>query len=256
MNEYAAFYAVEDEARFGRPELERETQLIRERLEQLGIEDTMPVLELGCGMGALSEVHPGYVGLDFGLPALQRFRNRKPRMQGDMQQLPIATGSVAAVFSWTALEHVPKPEFVLAEIERVLQPGGAAILYPAWYCRPWAAKALPIRPYRELGWRDRISKMSIPIRNSLVWQAASIFPARILRELRALPGCAVSFDYRRLTPNLKEYVYTDCDAFSSLDPHAVITYFRSRGWDIVSHPGRTRWTARYEPVIVRKPRSA
>lgn len=254
MSEYAAFYAVADEARFGRQELAPEARLIRERLVELGVDPGQPVVELGCGMGALSEVHPGYVGLDLGLPALQRFRSPRPRMQGDMQQLPIATGAIAAVFSWTALEHVPKPELVLAEIERVLRPGGVAVLYPAWYCRPWAAKALPVRPYRELGFRDRITKLSIPIRNSFLWQAAAIFPSRVTRELRSLSGRPTRFDYRRLTPNLETYVYTDCDAFSSLDPHAVITYFRSRKWEIISHPGVARWYARYEPVVIRKPR--
>jgi hypothetical protein len=57
-----------------------------------------------------------------------------------------------------------------------------------------------------------------------------------------------------MTPNLKEYVYTDCDAFSSMDAHAAVSYFRSRGWQVLSHPTMVkRLLIRHEPVVVRKP---
>jgi len=39
----------------------------------VGIRDSIPsvILELGCGVGALSRIYPGYIGLDFSFPALK-----------------------------------------------------------------------------------------------------------------------------------------------------------------------------------------
>jgi ubiquinone/menaquinone biosynthesis C-methylase UbiE len=43
----------------------------------------------------------------------------------DAKQLPFAAGSFAAVISNSIVHHIPEPEKVLAEMTRVLQPGGA-----------------------------------------------------------------------------------------------------------------------------------
>jgi SAM-dependent methyltransferase len=215
------------------------------------------VLELGCGRGALRDVVDGWIGLDFSLPALRSQPRDAPRLQGDMQQLPVASGAVDAIFSWAALEHVPYPEVVLEEISRVLRPGGVCLLAPAWHVRPWASKALPIRPYSELPPGDRLRKLSIPIREHIAWRALASLLPRVRRELLLASGAVVSFDYVRLTPNLVSYEYTDSDAFTSMYPHAAICYFLSRGWESLTHPSfGQRFVARHEPVLLRKPLSA
>jgi SAM-dependent methyltransferase len=43
---------------------------------------------------------------------------------GDAHRLPFRSGSVAAVFCQAVLEHVPQPTLVVAEMDRILQPGG------------------------------------------------------------------------------------------------------------------------------------
>ena len=43
----------------------------------------------------------------------------------DAKQLPFAAGSFAAIISNSIVHHIPEPEKVLAEMARVLQPGGA-----------------------------------------------------------------------------------------------------------------------------------
>jgi hypothetical protein len=96
--------------------------------------------------------------------------------------------------------------------------------------------------------------VSIPVRNNIAWRALWIAPYRILREGKALIRDAIPFHYKRLEPNLEKYVYTDCDAFTSMDPHAAILYFKTRGFDILSHLDvLARLTARHEPVVIRKP---
>ena len=46
----------------------------------------------------------------------------------DAKQLPFAAGSFAAVISNSIVHHIPEPEYVLAEMARVLQPGGTLLV--------------------------------------------------------------------------------------------------------------------------------
>jgi SAM-dependent methyltransferase len=248
-NAAAEFYNANDPVRWGRPEMPEAIEVTRTWLARSGLRG--PVLELGCGPGALAELSDRYVGLDLSLPALASFS--AARINGDMEQLPIATASVAFVFSWAAIEHVPNPERVLAEVERILRPGGMAVLSPAWNCRSWAAEGLAFRAYAQLEPWQRVRKATLPLRDALWWRAMFAVPRRIFRELRGRAG-PVPFDYIRLDPNLTEYIGTDCDAFTSMDPHAAILYFATRGWRVLSHPtARARMLSKHEPVVVEKP---
>ncbi len=252
--EYQAFYEADDPQRLGRDEMPEQRAITSQWLIHCA-EQAGPVLELGCGRGALAEVHPEYVGLDFSKSGLKKFRSSKRRVNGDMQRLPIRTASIRCVFSWAAIEHVPNPELVLEEVCRILRPGGLAILAPAWNCRSWAAEGLPVRSYQDLTWIQRAQKATIPIRDHIIWRAAWAVPRRLFRELGRLRGHPTPFKYHRLRPNLTEYVYTDCDAFTSMDPHSSILFFETRGWDVLSHPtALARLFARHEPVVVRKPK--
>lgn len=242
------FFDSNDPARWGRDEMPQQERTTLEWLERLRASG--PALELGCGRGSLAAVIPTHIGLDLAYVPLRRL----PRgVNGDMEQLPFRDGSIGFVVSWAALEHVPNPEKVIAEIERVLRPGGAAVLAPAWHCRPWAAEGLEFRPHAELSRTQRFRKALLPLRNSIAWRALFELPARVWRELLALIRTP-PFTYGRLQPNLDVYVGTDCDAFTSLDPQTMALYFARRGWEVLSHPGlRGRMLARHEPVVVRAP---
>jgi ubiquinone/menaquinone biosynthesis C-methylase UbiE len=251
---YHSFYNTEDPRRWGRTEMPQQLAVTQHWLHEVGLEDAQcVVLELGCGSGPLSYIHKNHIGLEFSFTALRNFVNGGKRVNGDMQALPLQDNSVDFIFSWAALEHVPYPERVLAEVERVLKVGGVALLAPAWHVRPWAAKGLPIQPYRALHWGDRIRKASIPLRDSLVWRALFAIPVRLCREICGLWSRELAFGYRRLAPNLQEFIYTDCDAFTSMDPHTAIMYFKSRAWRVLSHKTfLSRMLARHEPVVVCK----
>lgn len=244
-----AFYDSADPARWGRDEMPEQERVTVEWLARSKTDGT--ALELGCGRGSLARIAPRYVGVDLAFTPLLATRGRS--VQCDMEHLPFRDASIAFVFSWAAIEHVPHPEQVLTEIERVLRPGGTALLAPAWHCRPWAAEGLEFRPYASLTLGAKIRKALIPFRNAVLWRALFELPRRVMRELLALLRTP-PFAYHRLTPNLHEYVGTDCDAFTSMDPHAAILYFRGRGWEVPSHPTRiARMLVRHGAVAVRKP---
>ena len=241
------FFDSNDPARWGRDEMPEQERVTLEWLAQA---DDGIALELGCGRGKLAHIAPRYAGIDLAFAPLRTMNGRG--VQGDMEQLPFRDASVSFVFSWAAIEHVPHPERVFAEIERVLRSGGMALLAPAWHCRPWAAEGLEFRPYSALTFTQRVRKALIPFRNAVAWRALFELPQRVARELLALVRTP-RFTYKRLTPNLTEYVGTDCDAFTSMDPHAAILYFAKRGWTIVSHGTWTsRMLVRNGAIVVRK----
>lgn len=95
------------------------------------------VLDVGCGSGyALRAVHAAYPdarlhGIDRSIPFLVTGHRRLHRdgieatlLHGDAEDLPYADGSVdAAIFAGTPNEVADRPR-ALAEIARVLRPGG------------------------------------------------------------------------------------------------------------------------------------
>jgi len=85
------------------------------------------VLDLGCGVGhSYHLLAPREtVGVDID-PDTLRGQQRETAV-ADMRALPFAGGSFASVVSVQSLEHVPDPERVLAEVVRVLEPGGVAV---------------------------------------------------------------------------------------------------------------------------------
>lgn len=97
-------------------------------LEQVAI--VPPVLDLGCGFGEFAGVFfEGTVdiGVDPSQADLSRAEDAGKHallIRGDARALPMPDGSVNTVLSNSVLEHIPGPTRVLAEVFRVLRPGG------------------------------------------------------------------------------------------------------------------------------------
>jgi SAM-dependent methyltransferase len=255
MAEAFDFYNAIDDGRYGRVEMPDEEHFLRSTLETYGPRNKdANIVEIGCGKGALSEIHPGYVGIDLSHRALKSQVKTNRAIQGDAENLPLKDDSVDFLFSFATLEHVPNPHRAIGEIERVMKPNGVALIHPAWFCRKWAAKALPIRAYSQLSLGDKLEKLLLPLTELLPVRLAKAMPRRVFREARFIFSSKPSeFDYVRLNPNLKEYVYTDSDAWTHMDSHSCLMYFHSRGWELLSAPTFVRrLSVRHEPVVVRK----
>ncbi len=117
-------------------------QMIQRYLEPV---QDQKILEIACGQGALSLWLNRQLGLqagevwsaDFSHQAVeqcrdlitQEFPDRGGRvLQADMQQMPFETASFDVIVSCETLEHVPEPKRGLAELRRVLKPGGRLYL--------------------------------------------------------------------------------------------------------------------------------
>jgi SAM-dependent methyltransferase len=86
------------------------------------------VLELGCGVGhSFHALAPREsVGVDRSAQALAG--QQRETHVADMRALPLPDSSFASALLVQSIEHVPDPERVLAEVVRVLDPGGTALL--------------------------------------------------------------------------------------------------------------------------------
>lgn len=125
------------------------------------------VLEVGVGLGtdhvqfARGGAHLSGVDLT---PAAIEMTARRLGLEGlesqlqvaDAERLPFADGSFDLVYSWGVLHHTPDTEAAIAEVRRVLAPGGQVriMLYSR---RSWVAYALWVRfallrgrPWRNL----------------------------------------------------------------------------------------------------------
>ena len=109
--------------------------------EMLGLQAGDRVLDVGCGVGRhlleLSRCPGLYIGLDSARLDLRKghywflLMQRKGEVQGsvnfvegDAPRLPFVDGSFDRVVCTEVLEHVPNDGEVLAELVRVLRPGG------------------------------------------------------------------------------------------------------------------------------------
>ncbi len=97
------------------------------------------VLEIGCGLGTdgaqFSQAGARYVGIDLSAASVNLAKqNLEQRglpancFVSDAEALPFADGSFDVVYSHGVLHHTPNLPAAVAEVYRVLRPGGRAIV--------------------------------------------------------------------------------------------------------------------------------
>ena len=94
--------------------------------------------DLGCGTGQVSAALGPFVAkvvaVDASAAMLQAAKKRLHGFdnidlrRGDLESLPIDDGRLDAATLMLVLHHVPEPEHALAEVRRVLKPGGRVIV--------------------------------------------------------------------------------------------------------------------------------
>jgi len=217
------------------------------------------VLELGCGWGSghYWGIERG-LGIDLSAAMLAERARRLPQagaIVADAARLPIRDASVPFVLTVAFLEHVPRPEAVLAEVARVLAPGGVACHADAWFCRRWARLGLHALSWRNATAAEKAWKLAAAVLDWMPLRAATIVPRRAARELRdALRHGPAPLPFGRLAPNYELGLLIDEDAAVSLDPHAILQWYRSRGFEpLEARTLRQRLLFRAAPVLVRKP---
>lgn len=111
-----------------------------EFIDWLALPAGMQWLDVGCGTGALTQTvlqraaPAGVTGIDpsEGFLGYAQDRTKDPRAtfrSGDAQALPFADSAFGAVAAALVLNFVATPALAVAEMKRVLRPGGTAAAY-------------------------------------------------------------------------------------------------------------------------------
>lgn len=119
-------------------------------LRRLALSRGDRLLDVGCGTGALLEkvAHadggPGLFGLDAVPQMLALARARLPSRvtlcRGRAESLPFANATFDAVACCNMLHYLHRPSLVLAEMRRVLRPGGRVVITD-WCGDAWLGRA-------------------------------------------------------------------------------------------------------------------
>jgi SAM-dependent methyltransferase len=196
---------------------------VRRAMERYGPADPK-VLEVGSGSGLLQDVVRDYTGLDIAETAACYYH--KPFVAASADSLPFADDTFDAVWSVWVLEHLTNPERALAEMRRVVRPGGILVLMPAWNVSRWAARGYQHRP--DFDWKGKLLKASVPVLRRA--ESAARRPIRLIRRATyQLHGDRTPLRFHALTPNYDDFLVEDSDAAVSLDHVEAELWFRSRG---------------------------
>lgn len=130
-----------------------------------------------------------YIALDY--PATgKEFYSAKPDVFADAARLPLRDASVDGVICLEVIEHLLNPDTALAEIERVLKPGGCAwISIPFMY--PIHNEPYDFQRYTEYGLRREMDNARLQI-VSLERSGHAILAAGVLMSLSIAGGVDVS----------------------------------------------------------------
>lgn len=149
-----------------------------------------PVLDVGCGTGALLEQLQETresAGADLSSLALGFAHERgiKNLVQADAQALPYDEASFEACISLDVIEHVPDDRAAVREIARVLKPGGSAIInVPAfkWLWGPHDVALMHQRRYTRREMKELLESEGLVV-NRISYGVFFLFPIVLVMRL-------------------------------------------------------------------------
>ncbi|MDH2903716.1 MAG: class I SAM-dependent methyltransferase [Actinomycetota bacterium] len=225
--------------------------MLTARYDVLGVHPGDAVLDLGCGFGrhAFEAARRGarVVALDAGRDEVLAVRATFAAMrdagelpastfaaavQGDALALPFADGAFDRVICSEVLEHIPNDVGAMAELARVLRPGGTM------------AVTVPRRGPERINWALSTEYHEVPGGH------IRIYSRRVLEERLTSVGLRVrSHHYAHALHS--PYWWLKCLVGTTNDTNFMVRqYHRLLVWDIMKHPAlTTRLEASLNPLV-------
>jgi dolichyl-phosphate beta-glucosyltransferase len=159
-------------------------------------------LDIGCGGGAmLVDAAPfgPVVGTDLSVHALAHARSRGLRalVRSEAAAVPLAGGTFATVLALDVSEHQAQPERLLAEIARVLVPGGRLIVTVPAFQWMWSYADDVLGHYRRYNRQqliDELTAAGFTVRRASYFHSWLLPVAWVVRVGRDLVGRSASAD--------------------------------------------------------------
>jgi SAM-dependent methyltransferase len=112
-------------------------------LNYFGNQTHLRLVDIGCGTGALTKELERYgecTGIDFSEKALDFCRSRGVRdvQIGTVEATGFEANTFDVVLCLDVLEHIPNDTKGIAEIKRILKPGGVAIIFVPVFTFLWS----------------------------------------------------------------------------------------------------------------------
>ena len=162
---------------------------------------TGPVLDAGCGVGHLGQCLDrmgrrdiSLIGTDFqGELLAQVTVGYAGLAEGDVHHLPFKSAAFSAVLTSNALHHFPDPYRAMAEIARVLKPGGVFICYDPRYVTPLEMVKKFLRRNDKLFTKDHKAFRVDEYRDLLGSSGLSVSDVRTVDTLGPLMATALDY---------------------------------------------------------------
>jgi ubiquinone/menaquinone biosynthesis C-methylase UbiE len=201
-------------------------RLIAACLRLSGLPRGSRVADLGCGSGVFTELlrREGYVsvGIDISPRLIALGRSKYPDLElieGDAENLPFDSDSLNGVLLSGLVHHFPDPRRLIAEVRRVLKPGGRFVGFDPNRMNPfmWLYRDHASPFYSPVG----VTENERPI---LAWRVAQMFRDQNFRvRTDYLAGLAYRYAASQRTRALLQiYNFIDSTVFNT----AIMKPFR------------------------------
>ena len=193
------------------------------------------ILEIGSSGGFFQDIVEDYSGTDVSKLLSKHYHKRYKVVS--KTTYPFNDHEFDAIFTFDTFEHIPHLQKAMVDTVRMLKPEGLILFQPAWQCRSWAAEGYPVRPYSDFDFFGKLIKLSIPVRDNIIYRSIKLLPKRVFRHLAYLTVKKLhTILYKAIKPNYDIFWMSDSDACNHIDPHDVILWFRSRGFKCLTYP--------------------
>lgn len=212
------------------------------RLDEKFLSATGLRVEIGAGVAPIRNSYPDVLATDivFG-PGLDRVLNA--------EDMDLESGSVRVVFGQNCFHHFPHPDRFFLELERVLPPGGGAILLEPYY-GPFASFLFK-RLFRTEGYDKEFPSWKTPVSGPMNGANQALSYIVFVRDRQEFERKFPSLKIVHQEPcaNYLEYLVSGGLNFRQLCPDWARPLISFLQWTLSPF---NRWLALHHVVVLRK----